>query len=219
MDIDGNITVFSNDDRMFVYGAPQLLDAVFVDERRLLIARNAEGAGNAASPFLVVDMFSGETLHLPYPDAMAFMLYKSPLNNIYAAVLTLGGQPAKTEIIRLDTQNPELSRIIFTDGGEDTDFSFIEYGAGNTVTNCGGEGASIIPSDGGSVPIERASAFPQKLFAARNGNFAALCGDGSIAWYDGASGKLLAVLRIYEDGWLLTHGETAKSGTFVYQAD
>ncbi|MDR0382657.1 MAG: WD40 repeat domain-containing protein [Spirochaetaceae bacterium] len=204
LDFSGGITVFSLEDRrpVFSYAAALSLDAAFVDGRGMLIARGSEA--EPAAPFLLVDYVSGETLPEEYPASMAFMLYKNRRNSIFSAVLRSVERRIKTEVIKFDTQNPRNSPVILSYDGEDTEFSFIEYGADDEryAATAGGEGAFII-SDGDLTFAGRAPAFPQKLLPL-NGSFAALDGDGSLAWYDGTSGKLLAMLRLYEDEWLLS---------------
>ncbi|MDR1362556.1 MAG: WD40 repeat domain-containing protein [Spirochaetaceae bacterium] len=208
--------------KIFSYTSNLSLDAIFVDDRNILIARNVEN-GRSAAPFLLVDSISGETLPVAYPAFMAFALYKSSRGNVYSAVLKNDGARVKTEIVRFNAEHPESSTAVFEYDGEYTDFSFIEYSAGNVeylVSAAGGEDACIIPSTGARDDnalklIERTPAFPKRLLS-QNNSFAAIDGDGSIAWYDGASGKLLAMLRIYEDEWLLaTSGGKTKRGTLT----
>ncbi|MDR0408910.1 MAG: WD40 repeat domain-containing protein [Spirochaetaceae bacterium] len=223
LDVSGYAIKFSvdaNDEqqKMFLYASPLSLDAVFVDARSVLIARNADTGRNAA-PFLLVDSVSGETLPLAYPAFMAFKLYKSPRNNVYGAVLKSVNRRVKTEIIRFDAEHPESSRAVHEYDGEYVNFSFIEYSLDNVeylLSSAGGEGAYIIPLDGlqngeAQKMIRRTPAFPHGLLSLDEG-FAVIDGDGSIAWYDGASGEALAILRIYENEWLLStsNGKTKR---------
>jgi hypothetical protein len=216
LDVSGNIIIFSIEEqrRIFSYSSAMSLDALFIDNRNVLVARNAETVRNTAPflPFLMIDSVSGETLPEAYPASMAFMLYKSPLNNIYSAVLKNAGNRITTGIIKFNVDRPEASETVFEYNGEDTNFSFAEYsvdGREHLVSSAGGEGAAVIligggtPNNSAQKPVERTPAFPQKLFSQSNG-FAALDLDGTISWYDGASGRLLAMLRLYEDEWLLS---------------
>jgi hypothetical protein len=217
LDVSGGITVSWLDDGRpaFSYTSALPLDAVFVDDRRVLVARNAE-SGNAA-PFLLVDYVSGETLPAAYPASMSFMLHRNRRGSIFCAVLKPADRHVITEVIKFDANTPQESPVIFTFTGEDTDFSFIEYGAQGDryAATAGGEGAFIISDGNGQAGIDRTPAFPQKLLPL-NGNFAALDADGSIAWYDGASGKLLAMLRLYDGEWLLsTSGGNTKRGSLT----
>jgi hypothetical protein len=205
LDVSGGITVSWPDGGRpaFSYASALPLDAAFVDDRRVLIARNAE------TPFLLVDCVSGETLPAAYPAPMSFMLHRSRRNGLFCAVLRSVERQAVTEVIKFDAASPQESPVIFSYPEEDTDFSFIEYGAdgearGRYAATAGGEGAFII-SGGGLTYIDRTPALPQKLLPL-DGAFAALDGDGSIAWYDGSTGRLLAMLRLYDDGWLLSSG-------------
>jgi hypothetical protein len=223
LDVLGEMKVFSieNRRRVFSYASALSLDAVFVDGRNILIAYNADILSGAA-PFLLVDDVSGETLPVSYPALMAFALYKSPLDNVYGAVLKNTGRRITTEIVRFNAAAPESSSAAFEYDGEDTNFSFIEYSLKNIeylVSGAGGEGAYIIPlgdfRGGGSRKlIGRSPAFPRKLLS-QNNSFAALDGDASIVWYDGVSGRLLAMLRLYQDEWLLsTSSGKVKRGIF-----
>jgi hypothetical protein len=213
LDTSGAIKVFSQGDSrpVFSYASVLSLDAAFVSGRNILVARNAE-AGNAAVPFLLADTVSGETLPAAYPALMAFMLYKNRQDSIYAAVLKTAGRNIRTEVIKFDAQNPETSPTVFEYNGEDTDFSFIEYGDGGFAATAGSEGTFIVLPSGETKAADRAPAFPQKLLS-WNENFAALDGDGCISWYNGASGRIIAMLRFYETEWLLSTADgTAKRG-------
>ncbi|MDR1148391.1 MAG: hypothetical protein LBK66_07150 [Spirochaetaceae bacterium] len=223
LDVLGEMKVFSIEERrrVFSYSSALSLDAVFVGGRNILIAYNADILSGAA-PFLLVDDVSGETLPVSYPALMAFALYKSPLDNVYGAVLKNTGRRITTEIVRFNAAVPESSSSVFEYDGEDTNFPFIEYSLKNIeylVSGAGGEGAYIIPigalRGGGSRKlIGRSPAFPRKLLS-QNNSFAALDGDDSIVWYDGASGRLLAMLRLYQNEWLLsTSSGKVKHGIF-----
>ncbi|MDR0685245.1 MAG: hypothetical protein LBF83_08960 [Spirochaetaceae bacterium] len=227
-DVSGGISVFSLEDsrRVFSYTSPLSLDAIFHGGRGILVARNAE-AGRIAAPFLIIDTVSGETLPLAYPALAAFMLYKNRQGSVYCAVLKTSGRDIKTEVIRLNAQNPEASQTIFGYNGEDSDFSFIEYGASSgggefveSFASTIGGGNAVIVSNGGAAAGEkrevgRGPEFPKKLLP-WNGGFAALGQDGTVSWYDGVSGKLLAMLRLYETEWLLsTAAGTTKRGALT----
>ena len=227
-DVSGGISVFSLEDsrRVFSYTSPLSLDAIFHGGRGILVARNAE-AGRIAAPFLIIDTVSGETLPLAYPALAAFMLYKNRQGSVYCAVLKTSGRDIKTEVIRLNTQNPEASVTIFEYPGEDSDFSFIEYGASSgggefveSFASTIGGGNAVIVSNGGAAAGEkrevgRGPEFPKKLLP-WNGGFAALGQDGTVSWYDGVSGKLLAMLCLYETEWLLsTAAGTTKRGALT----
>jgi hypothetical protein len=225
LDLSGGINVFSSKDgrRLFSYNSALLLDAVFIDGRNILVARNAE-AGRNSSPFLLADTLTGETLPAAYPAPIAFTLYKNPPGNIYAAVLKTNGPDLSTQVIRFNRQKPYASDTILEYRGEDTDFLFIEYGAtgedglaARFASTAGSEEAFIVPDgdveSGVKKVIDRVPAFPRKLLPC-NGNFAALDDDGTVSWYDGASGKLLAMLRFYETEWLLSGADgTTKRGS------
>jgi hypothetical protein len=216
LDVSGGITVSWPDGGRpaFSYASALPLDAAFVDDRRVLIARNAE------PPFLLGDYVSGETLPAAYPASMSFMLHRSRRNGLFCAVLRSVERQVITEVIKFNAASPQESPVIFSYAGEDTDFSFIEYGADGELyaATTGGEGAFII-SGGKRTYIDRTPALPQKLLPL-DGAFAALDGDGSIAWYDGSSGRLLAMLRLYDDGWLLsTSGGTTAEALIKRSAD
>jgi hypothetical protein len=225
LDISGGINIFSLKDRrrLFSYTSALSMDAIFSGERGILIACNAE-AVSGASPFLLADTVSGETLPAAYPALAAFTLYKDSAGNIYAAVLKAAEEyvkeGVKTEVIMFDARTPEASKTIFGCRGEDTDFSFVECGDGGErfACNAGGGDAFIISAgdtgEGGTV--DRSPAFPQKLLPQKNGAFAALGGEGTLSWYDGATGRLLAMLRFYENEWLLSSADgTVKRGSLA----
>ncbi|MDR3356075.1 MAG: WD40 repeat domain-containing protein, partial [Spirochaetaceae bacterium] len=147
LDVSGGISIYAPEEgrRVFSYNSALSMDAVFTGVRKILIARNSE-AGRGTAPFLIADTVSGETLPAAYPALAAFMLYKNHSGEIYAAVLKAAENGVKTEVIRFDGQNPEASVTVFEYPGEDTDFSFIEYGEGGGLFACtaGGEDAIMI---------------------------------------------------------------------------
>ncbi|MDR0387109.1 MAG: WD40 repeat domain-containing protein, partial [Treponema sp.] len=107
LDSVGNITVVSLDTGAvgFSFSAAGALDAAFMDERNIVIGRSAV-LGN--TPFLKVDITTGETVPLSYPAAIGARIYRGESGVLYGAAVTGGTGNVTTGILRLDTANPSL---------------------------------------------------------------------------------------------------------------
>jgi WD40 repeat protein len=227
LDSTGNLSVVSPSDtgksRPFTFFSVGLMDAAFIDHNRIIIGRSAV-SGN--TPFLTINVNTGETVPLPYPSQAGVTMYRGASGAIYAvAVSPQSGDMSrensfsaaetrvKTSILYLDPANITASISLVDYQGEDTQFSLAESPggtAGSLAATIGGGGAAIY--SGGSVqPLERTSGLPLKLFD--GGNYlVSLDGDGNICWYESRSGKLLAIFRLHPDGWTLQTEQRIISG-------
>jgi hypothetical protein len=211
LDSTGNISVVSPLDagrsRPFAFFSVGLMDAAFIDNSRIIIGRSAV-SGN--TPFMTININTGETVPLPYPFQAGVTLYRGASGSIYAAGVS-PRSPAgeadgpRTLILQIDPAHIAESVRIVDFQGEDTQFSLAESPggtAGTLAANIGGEGAAIYTTDGGIQPLDRTGGLPLKLIDGGS-SLISLDGDGSICWHDGHNGKLLAIFRLHPDGWTL----------------
>ncbi|MDR0487500.1 MAG: WD40 repeat domain-containing protein [Treponema sp.] len=194
----------------FSYNAPGSVDAAFIDRNTIILGRSASG-GN--TPFLTVNILTGETVPLAYPAVAGLRVHKGSGGAVYGAVVNQSGTSVQTSIIRLDTGNPSRSEKLVDYAGEDSSFAMAESG-GNLASTLGGSGAAILMNAGAvrgnngvTRSFERSAGLPVKII---NGSrwFIVLDGEGCIAWHDNRTGKLLAVFKLSARSWNLeTDGE------------
>ena len=199
----GMITILNseNGDIRFSFSATGAQDAALIDENTLILARTT--VRGAHTPFMTININTGETVPLPYPALTGIRVYKGSSGVIYAALVDHFGGITQTSIIRLDTGNPANSEKIFVYQGEDSTFVMAES-AGNLASNLGGRGAILFPrgQTGEHIHFERSAGLPLKII---NGGrwFITLDGEGGITWHDNNTGKLQAVFRLHQDSWVL----------------
>ncbi|MDR0457020.1 MAG: WD40 repeat domain-containing protein [Treponema sp.] len=228
LDSTGNISVvspFNRERRLFTFFSVGLMDAAFVDNNRLIIGRSAV-SGN--TPFLMINVNTGETVPLSYPGQAGVILYRGASGSIYAAAVSShSGETGhehysladetgvKTSILYLDPANIAGSISLVDFQGEDTQFSLVESPggtAGSLAATIGGEGAAIY-SGGRAQQLERTAGLPLKLFDGGQ-HLISLDGDGGICWHENHSGKLLAVFRLHSNGWTLQTEQKTVSGSW-----
>ncbi|MDR0758779.1 MAG: WD40 repeat domain-containing protein [Treponema sp.] len=213
LDAVGNITVVSLDtgDLRFSFFAAGALDAAFMDARNIVIGRSAV-LGN--TPFLKVDITTGETVPLAYPAAIGARIYRSENGALYGAAVTSGTDGIRTSILRLDTANPSRSARLVEYQGEDTGFGIAESG-GVLASTIGGDGVTLYGALG-LIAFERSPGLPLRLINGGN-RFITLDAEGSVVWYDNQTGELLALLRFYPGEWVLEQRDgPEKGGRLLY---
>jgi WD40 repeat protein len=212
LDSMGNLRVINRDseDTLFSYSAIGCQDASFMDRDNIILGRSAV-SGN--SPFLKINIVTGETVPFAYPAAIGARVYRGSGGGVYGAAVIQGAEP-QTAIVALHASNPAQSRPLVEYGGEDTFFDMAETG-GFLASNLGGGAAAVyrIAGNSGGAPaahlLERSPGFPRKIL---NGDrrFILLDTEGNITWHDAATGKIMAVFRLYENEWTLE-----KEGSFI----
>ena len=199
----GMITILNREsgDIRFSFSATGAQDAVLTGEDTLILARTT--VRGAHTPFMTININTGETVPLPYPALAGIRVYRGSSGVIYGALVDQSGGIIQTSIIRLDTGNPANSKKIFVYQGEDPAFVMAES-AGNLASNLGGRGAILFPGSrtGEYIHFERSSGLPHKII---NGGrwFITLDGEGGITWHDNNTGRLQAVFRLHQDSWVL----------------
>jgi hypothetical protein len=215
LDSTGNLSVstLNAGGRPFTFFSVGLLDADFIDRNRLIIGRSAV-SGN--TPFLVINVNTGETVPLPHPSQAGVTVYRGSSGGVYAAAVS---QPTDdetegpvTSILRLDLDHPANSVSLVDFNDEDIQFSLAETPGGVAAT-IGGEGAAIYLTDG-IQEMDRTNGLPLRL--ADGGLFLIKVDrDGNIAWYNNRTGSLLAVFRLHQNGWTLQTDRRTQSGGFA----
>ena len=190
--------------RPFSFSSVGIMDAAFINKDNVILCRSAVSRN---TPFLLLNVATGETVPLAWPCAAAVAAYRSGSGNIYAITVEesgltdqAGDDGIKTAVIKINTANPANSEKIIEIPGEDIQFSLAEAG-GRLAATIGGEGASLYGT-GGRVPFERTSGLPLQLYGAGR-LFISLDADGNIAWHDAQTGRILAVFRLYDGEWSL----------------
>jgi hypothetical protein len=226
LDSTGNITVISPLDtekkRPFSFFSVGLMDAAFADNSRIIIGRSAV-SGN--TPFMMINVNTGETVPLPYPSRAGVTLHRGASGSIYAAAVSpmAASRPSsanetdetRTAILHLNLAHIADSNTIVDFQGEDTQFSLAESpggAAGSLAATIGGEGAALYTA-GDIQQLDRTSGLPLKLI--NGGSFLiSLDRDGSICWHDTHDGKLLAIFRLQPGGWTLQTERRTINGRF-----
>ena len=222
MDSIGNISVVSplvQDANPFSFSSVGLMDATFVDTNRLILGRSAV-VGN--TPFMLLDIVTGETVPLPHPAQAGVILQRGKSGEVYAVTVSPQAGGSVTSILQLDPANMAGSRQLVYFQGEHTQFSFAQT-PGGIATTVGGEIGTIHPLAGSSPAptarvarrtgartatantvqsLDRTPGFPYRLIEGGR-HVISLDRDGNLAWHDGQSGRLLAIFRLQADGWTL----------------
>jgi len=219
LDSTGNLTVVSpldaNKSRPFTFFSVGLMDAVFIDSSRIIIGRSAV-SGN--TPFMTININTGETVPLPYPSQAGVLLHRGTSGSIYAAAISSRSSADETDGIRtlllqIDPAQIADSITLVDFPGEVTQFSLAESpgGTAGSLAATISDGDAAIYSSADNQKLERAGGLPLKLID--GGSFLiSLDGDGSICWHDSGSGKLLAVFRLHPEGWSLQTEQRTISG-------
>jgi WD40 repeat protein len=204
LDAGGNAAVAGakTGERSFLFPAAGSMDGSFTDGDNILLARSAV-SGN--SPFLKVNITSGETVPIDWPSSAGIRVYRGSSGAVYAAAVS--ENPLKTIILAIAGA---ASVQLLEYGGEDSSLSMAES-KGMPVLNPAGGGAVMVGKDGKIIPLERGSGLPLKLL---DGGpcLVTVDGDGNISWQDGETGKLLAVFSLGEESWTLRSGDGTVQG-------
>jgi WD40 repeat protein len=204
LDSAGNLSVVSplgrTNSRPFTFSTVGLMAAALIDRNNVILGRSAI-SGN--SPFLLININTGETVPLSYPSHAGIMVYPGRSGSIYAAAVEDDNGEIKTSILRLNTTNPAQSLRLVELHSEDTQFSLAES-SGQLAATIGGEGAAIY-STGVVRQFERSPGLPLLLMDGGD-FFISLDADGNICWHESRGGTLLAIFRLYQQEWILQTG-------------
>jgi len=221
LDTTGNLSVVTADkNQSFTFFSVGLMDAAFIDSNRIMLGRSAV-SGN--TPFMVINVNTGETVPLPHSSQAATALYRGGSGGIYA--VTVSSQPAegiqpanetttiRTQVILLNPFNSGDSIKLIDFQGEDTQFAIAEAPGGyigNIAATIGGEDA-VIYSRAGNQKLDRTCGLILRLLEGGS-NLISLDRDGNICWHDSRSGRLTAIFSLNPSGWTLRTERRSISG-------
>lgn len=210
LDSAGNTALYNlenmNSRAAFTFSSIGAIDLALVNNENFIICRSVI-RGN--SPFLFVNSKTGETVPVSVPAEAGILAYTGRSPNVYAAAVERNNSGLKTSVINLSAASPVR---IFEYPGEALNLSLAES-AGALAIACGGEGAALFPANAAapapasapataSVNFERTEGLPVKLLGCDE-FFLCLDSEGGIGWFDNKTARLLALFRLYEDGWTL----------------
>jgi hypothetical protein len=175
------------------------MDAAFINGETIILGRSAV-SGN--TPFLMININTGETVPIAYPSQAGVMVYRGNSGNIYGVTVDQVGNGITTTIRSLDTVNPARSLRMVEFQGEDTQFSLAES-AGFLASTIGGEGASSYAS-GGILKFDRGPGLPIRIIEGGD-FFITLDIEGNICWHEPRTGRLLAIFKLYQNEWILRY--------------
>ena len=215
----GNITIIDKEswETVYTYQAAGAQDAVFIDERNILIGRSAT---NRNSAFLIVNINTGETVPLPLQTDLGIKVYRGA-SGLFGAGINRMGSGFRTSVFSINAASPARSRLLAEFDTDDIGLSMAESGgfflawaagSGNAGLFWIGEGANPqgVSASAGTV-LERSAGLPVILL---NGGacFVSVDSDGNICWHDPFSGRIMAVFRLYENTWILERNGEIISG-------
>jgi hypothetical protein len=217
LDSAGNLSVVTplnpGGRRPFTFSSVGLIDAAFIDSNRIILARSAV-SGN--TPFLLLNISTGETVPLPHPSRAGVAVHCGTSGNIYAAVVssrpgTDGGEDTVvTSVVQIDLANSAES-VTFTEfQGEAAQFSFAES-QGFLAAAVSGESAIIHSTENIQKP-DRTPGLPLR-FIDGGPYLISLDSAGNICWHESGNGTLLAVFSLSPDGWTLQTERRTIGGT------
>jgi WD40 repeat protein len=211
LDSAGNSYLYNTDNlderASFVFSSIGAIDASFINDENFLLSRSVI-SGN--SPFLYVNVNTGETVPFLYNAQAGIMSYTGKSGSIYAAAVELDFDGTKTTVINLYAAartRTGASVKILEYPGQDARLSIAESGSSLAVSY--GEGAAIYGET--VIHFERTQGFPQILLGSDN-FFICLDSEGNISWHDNVTGNLLAVFSLYEENWTLSNGREISGG-------
>lgn len=199
LDAAGNITVLSvnTGTRLFSFSSVASLDATLLKDGNILIGQSVV-SGN--TPFLIVNSSTGETLPLAVPASVGARVYCGASGIPYGVTVSSQGARLFTAITKLSLADPSRSTQLAVYSGEDTGFSITES-RGILASTLGGDGV-IRYGSRDTTRFNRSPGLPVRLID--GGHYCiVLDTEGTIAWYDPASGILLALFHLYEHEWIL----------------
>jgi hypothetical protein len=133
-------------------------------------------------------------------------VYRGASGSVYGATVESRSGALQTSIIRIDIRDPDKTGPLVEYQGEDDRFSIAEAD-GFIASNLGGDGAAIY-SPRGMIDLDRSPGLPLRI-ADGDFYFIVLDAEGCISWHDPRTGEILALLRIFENEWILNTAWTA----------
>jgi hypothetical protein len=189
------------------------MDAVFVDDRRMLIAKSS--SVQPFVPLMVLNYRNGETVPMGIKGKAALRLYAGESGALYSVVADNDESGTVTRLVKIDTENPIQSVSLVEYRADDVQTSVAETGK-YLATTLGGDGISVMKQSQ-FYRFERPSSLPKRLLAAGQ-SLLSLCDDGSLVWYNVETGKATAILKFSDETWELSRGAENISGRIKRKA-
>ncbi|MDR0442164.1 MAG: hypothetical protein LBH44_02000, partial [Treponema sp.] len=210
MDAAGNISVYDQNDlnkkAIFTFSSAGAIDTAFISHEKIILCRSVI-SGN--SPFLIVNINTGETLPLPHRSRAGIMVYSGGSGEIYGVAVEQD-DGLKTTIIGLTDDKTDLTgRLIHDYPGEAIIHSLAE--SAGTLAIATNQGAAIFGKE--IIDFERTEGLPVKILGCPQ-FFLSLDSEGNIAWHNNKNGKLLAVFSLYREKWILSGNREFSGGLF-----
>lgn len=198
LDSSGSLSIYNlanlSSRAEFTFTSSGANDASFITNDYIVISRSAV---NNDSPFISVNSRTGETVPVSFNAQAGLLLYSGKSGNVYAEAAERDGNRFITTVLNLTSSSYPIR--VYEYKGESTHLSIAES-SGILAVSCGSDGAFLI--SGNKVFFERTNGLPVKLLA-HNNFFISLDSEGNIAWHNNRNGRLLAVLCLYADRWVL----------------
>ena len=186
----GNISIINNESGDIIHSSivPGAQDAVFIDERNILIGRSA---ANQNSAFLIYNIITGETVPLALQADLGIKVIRGS-TGFFGAGISRRGTGFRTIFFAIDAANPGRSREILE----------FDSDAGN-LAMAEARGVFIATTEAASgLFLKRSSGLPIILLNAGN-YFISVDTDGNIVWHNTETGNIHAIFRFDENNWVL----------------
>lgn len=209
LDAAGIVSVFDLATRnlLFSYRALGLLDAVFADDRTILL-----GKSSAVAPFaslVSLNFRTGETAPIDLGGQAVVRLHRGMDRTFYAVTTSRDSEGITTRLLSFLPSEAAKARALVEYRSEDVAVSIADT-EGSIATTIGKDGATIF-GRGGLERFQRTEALPVRL--SPGGQFyLAVDSDGGLAWHDSGKGTVVAELRVYPDRWVMVRGEERLEG-------
>lgn len=211
LDTSGNTSLrYINDilsKPFFSFSSVGINDALLINDEIFLLCR---GVINNNSPFLFVNIKTGETVPVFFDTRSAVMAYSGKSGRLLAEAVQGNGSKLNTVVLTLNSGENHRPSKIFEYAAEANHLSIAESG-GNLAIACDSEGAFILADK--VLSFGRTSGLPVKILG-HDDFFLSLDNDGNIAWHDNKTGDALAVFSLYSDKWILLT-DKEKSGSLL----
>ncbi|MCL2410646.1 MAG: WD40 repeat domain-containing protein [Treponema sp.] len=195
MDTVGNIYIYNLEvlqntppagSAEFSFSSMGAIDAVLIGNYNILISRSVMGVN---SPFLSVNLRTGETVPMFFPAAQAGLMVYRGSSSLFAAAVELSNNNLNTVFLNISATGQH--HRLFNYSGEANHFSIAEV-QNHLAIICGSDGGRIVLPE--MIEFERTSGLPVRLLASRE-SFIGLDSEGNIAWHN-LDGRLLARFQI-----------------------
>ncbi|MDR1867549.1 MAG: hypothetical protein LBQ77_04715 [Treponema sp.] len=172
--------------------------AAFLDEENLIIGRET----SIQSPFLYLNMVTGETVPVYYPANLGSTVYIADDGTTFAAAV----DERQTSLLRLQPWSSH-DPVVLAQYPLTTALNIAVVG-GNLAIMVAENGAYLSKT---GARFGRTESVPIRLINGKS-YFITVNADGSIAWFEPDRATLVAQFYLYNRNWILEKGEISISG-------